>query len=502
MIEKLKEYKKWNIYLLLFFVFLFVYIFLGLCLTYGHESIKASTWDIIYNADTPRIVADLGYIIDPGKHYRIAVHPLMLVLLQPLTSLINAFVGNIIYSIVIFQSIISACNVCLIYKIINNITDNNKASILWALIYGFSFSTFIFTSVPESYIFSMFFLLLLLNYLLELHKNPEKNLSLENILIISFYLIAYIGIVLSNIIIAPFIIFLFLIFHYNKNFAKTFIDFAKIILFTLVGLAFLVLVQKLAYSSSPVFLKGIYDSIIHKSEYSELTYVNTNISLQSIKNIIIGLFINSFTALKFSPEVVHFSYRNGLADTSFSISNKFLIWQFISIIITYLFVAYSYIKNFFKKYSSFIYIFCTPIILQTIFSLFYCNKTPFLFSQNIIGVLIILMAILTQYANRVIRYIVLIQLLVYEIIINFFTIFKINYYLNLYSDKVYNVFIFMIYAAIITTIAMVIMQVLKVFVKDKFFNLQELQKYKIYTSLYLLVIVIWSVFVSLHHGKL
>ena len=112
------------------------------------------------------------------------------------------------------------------------------------------------------------------------------------------------------------------------------------------------------------------------------------------------------------------------------------------------------------------------------------------------------MAILTQYANRVIRYIVLIQLLVYEIIINFFTIFKINYYLNLYSDKVYNVFIFMIYAAIITTIAMVIMQVLKVFVKDKFFNLQELQKYKIYTSLYLLVIVIWSVFVSLHHGKL
>jgi len=72
----------------LFLAFMFLYITIGFWICYNNIFITYDN-NIFFGSDSARVFKDLTTPI--ANHYRITVHPLMLLLLQPLVSFLNCF---------------------------------------------------------------------------------------------------------------------------------------------------------------------------------------------------------------------------------------------------------------------------------------------------------------------------------------------------------------------------------------------------------------------------
>ena len=176
---------------LLFLSFFFIFLTCGLYFTFFNNAILTQ-YDLVFDADSPRVLGD--FLIIQFNHYRVKVHPLLLITLQPIFHFFNAFVQSTIATTLIVQSVVSAINVCLIKSILYKFTENKKIAFFFALIFGFSFSTLIFTITPENYIFGTLISLLLFYYISHLALS-ETMLSKKSIFILSFLSVLAFGII-------------------------------------------------------------------------------------------------------------------------------------------------------------------------------------------------------------------------------------------------------------------------------------------------------------------
>ena len=69
-------------------------------------------FNTIFGADTPRVIGDFTQI--GANHYRTAVHPLQLILIQPFISFVNGFFHDMPMAIIIAQSLAGASVVALL----------------------------------------------------------------------------------------------------------------------------------------------------------------------------------------------------------------------------------------------------------------------------------------------------------------------------------------------------------------------------------------------------
>lgn len=111
-----------------------------------------------------------------------------------------------------------------------------------SLIYGFSFSTFIFSSVYEFYIYSGFFNTLLIYYV-SIFWNDSKTLKIADYILLSLLLIFSSGIITVTCIANTVLVFSLFI---RKN--QKFKNFIYWFLFVIILYAFNLLFVKLVYS--------------------------------------------------------------------------------------------------------------------------------------------------------------------------------------------------------------------------------------------------------------
>ncbi len=404
---KIKDAIKENIiknkYLAAFILLFFIYFTSGLTLCFFNDVIFNNI-DVVLDTDTMRVYHDFIYV--GGNHNRINVHPFQLLEIQPLVLFFNTFLHSQRASVLAVLAFGGSVSVLALYFACLNFTNKKDASTLICLIYGFSFSVLFFSSIPEVYIFGGCFISLFICYISILYKN-QKPLTYKNLFILAFLIILGFGI---NIPIAfsDFILLLWLIIKLNKNNKKAISN-------TLVALGMIIvlwigfsLMQKLAYTTSPAFLKNVRQ----ESRWLMKRMHNP----EEIRRTASGIFVRSF----YSTQLHNIQNTKGEIE---HVEIIFYWYQKITrqlpAIIFFVITIFIWMFNYKKYQNKDLMLALTLIFLINIFEnfLYYpCNS--FLFSQNFLPYLIVLMGLIYSKIPKKILYIVLLSFLGYQIITN------------------------------------------------------------------------------------
>lgn len=489
-----------------------LYIFLGMCLVYCNSG-EINNHSLFFEADNGRVFQDLT-IITGYDHYRIKVHPIMLSLLVPITSFIKAFVGDWAMSIIIFQSLIGASVNILLYKILLKLNIKEHLATILMLILGFSFSMIIFSTIPETFIFSTFFLVLFLYYIVHLQTEKITKLSMGNIIILCFLGMTIVGMSLGNYI--PYLMgIIYILFNvYGKKPLKIFAGLITIIIGSL-GLLYVILIlQHLAYNNAPLFYTSLHDAIYNKANFEEYNYVDFSFSLQKlafcIKQLLLlpilassvhldgGKFsvvspaIPPLTPPTYPPPIIHFGSYLLITKIVFSVI-------FLSIIAPFV--------NFIRKKSHNLNIFIMGLSILSFYLIslfFYSQKEGFIFSSNFLYLIILIIAIVINELNirwEKIVFTCLYTFLILEIINNtYYFINTAQIVASYFKYHSYNLGILLLDSLlIILSILLGLFGINKIFSFKKTINTDN--KFLIGISVYLYMIILFCVGISMNAWK-
>lgn len=258
---------------MVFLFFLVFYLFLGMTLTYpGDTGIN-----LILDADNARVLKDLTEI--DGNHWRITVHPLFLLLVQPIVLLLSGMTNDPILAVIILESICAAAMVSMALYMMQGLGVDGPASVCVTMVFGFSFSTMLFSSIPETFIFAGFILMAYTCWVFLLLRQ-RGSFSFSDWAILILFGIGAFGITLTNFIF--YVIGAFVLCLYRFGMRSGLVSFAKIILLCVLAIFCLSIVQHLVWSHSPLFWKSIFWSILGKESYWELHYVTNSLDLDGV----------------------------------------------------------------------------------------------------------------------------------------------------------------------------------------------------------------------------
>ena len=410
MIDKIKKYIKNNPEKVLF-IFSFIYLlFLGISLSYNYD-IKNNA-NLIFDSDTSRVILDATEIV--ANHYRISVHPLFVLLVQPLCYFINGIVLNKMLSIIIISSLVSSLSVLFIYKILTKIKKDDKTNILISLIYLFSFSNIIFTASIETYNFAVLFLIILFYY----YVSKTDKLNIYSYIILVLLGILSCAFTITNIII--FLIIIFILFLDKKINIKNSIITLLIIGVSVISLS---IFQKLVWNTPAIWNLNISDET---TEYAEKT-----IKISNIKNVIDNDYYNSLVS---SNIYMNVKYGNTFNNQNYIISfEKVNIMSIILLSLFYLSTIVLLIRNYKKNVLLNIGLLLS-LGFNTCLHIIYGNDSTFLYSLHFLYLIVLLFG--TNYLleeNKKIKKVFNIFLpiiLIIELIINNTIFIKVLSYVN------------------------------------------------------------------------
>lgn len=477
--NKLNYYIKTHLNLLLFFFFFMIYFTYGLYITFFNESI-IQQYDIIFNADSPRIIND--FLLVNADHYRTKVHPLQLILLQPIFLVINTFLHSPKAALLMGQAICSAATVIFIKNILYLWTNNHKISLLVSIIYGFSFSTLVFTSIPETYIFAAFFNALLFYYL-SLMYTKTSELTNSNYLVIAILTVFAFGIIPISII-SNFILILFLL--KGKISVKIIL---KLFCLMLMLFTSLTLIQKLAHPFSPIFFKGAVSE--------DINYTNSDINFKKIGFVSRGMFVESLYSLKL-VKTENTQLPNGLL---FFASEQNCI-KFIPAVLIFGFMLAGFLlkKRMFLDKMNMITSLSLILFINFVQSYFYGASIAFLYSQNSLLYLIILLGIILAKLSSKISSGLCIAFILYQSIVNIPALSIIEKHVRFGSIKHYHFGLWLLYAFISTIILYLILRFATKLINNALLELSIERKYFYYLIIFIIFILINSVFLSMFKG--
>jgi len=454
MIRKIKDYINNNKGKILF-IFSFTYmLFVGIFLTYNYDF--SENLNLMFGMDTKRVITDITEIY--ANHYRINVHPLFILFVQPVYMVIKGIVLNKELAIVIITSFVSSLSVIFLYKILNSDKKNDKISIIISLIYLFSFSNIVFTSTPETYNFSALFLLMLWLYYI---KKKDKYDKYSQIILIILGVFSF-AFTITNIFI--FAIVLLLILIEKKLKLK---DIIKICLLVGVIATCLNIGQKMIWNNTPLYFKTNIKS--ETNLYSSKTSIITK-GINVVKND----YYNSIVA----PNIKMYIYSG----STYNNKNYSLIFDSQGIIKTiiltlfYLCTTILTIKNFRKNKVINIGLLLS-IIYNTILHSVYGNNEAFLYSLHFLYLIILLFGINYQSEdNQKIKKLINIFLpimLIFEIVNNNYIFIKVISYVQQVLKPNYLLAHFGIIRTIIIEILIVLVSIAIILIIIKLININK-----------------------------
>ena len=462
---------------ILFFSFCLIYLTLGLYITFYNDFITTQ-WDVIFDADCPRVYGDL-FGID-ANHYRIKVHPFMLMLLQPIFHFINGIFSSQRFTLILLNSLTVGITILLIKDIISKITNNESVSLFFSIIYGISFSCLIFVSIPETYIYSTFFTALLINLIFDVIR--KQKISNKEIFFIALLTLSAFGINPVTIVPAMFFIIYLLssLFKDKKIIVKKFL---KIFLLMIVLYFAFSLIQKLAFPNSPIFFKGVINE--------DIAYVNKNNSVEKFYNLANGMYIKPFYSLNIS-EINVSGKSNGIL--VFADNDK--LYMFVPLIILFIYpLLYILLKktNNAGLYNKELILLSSILIFYMVCHYYYGNGLEFLYSQNFLIFIIILLGLLYSFCNSKILNFILLPFIIFQTAINSTGIEKVSKFSNFNAPERQNLFVCFLYALVVVYILVYIFN----------FGRKTIEKYNIcmkqehIISAYYIFILVSAIFIAL-----
>ncbi len=349
----------------LFLFFFTFYLILGIYLSY----LYVPKLDFFFGSDMERVIGDMTGIFN--NHYRVRVHPIYILLLQPITLMLSGLTINKLLAALIFCCFISSLSVVLIYKSASIFLKNEKLKLLITAIFGFSFSEMFFSAVIESFPFASFILIFLWYFVIKVLKNEKIP---KNYLLYLFLLgTASLGITVTNFVI--YLIALFVLWLAKKIKIKQIII---VILTAFLTTACLSYVQNYAWHNTPTIFEK--NNLIAEKRFAIFTLSTTN-----FKNVIQKDFVENFFANDVEkPKNVRFGELN--------------YFNITLAIIFYLIILINLFKNFKKNK-----ILNIGLLLALLFNfglhLFYGNGETFLYTCHF-NYLIILLLIINYQENE------------------------------------------------------------------------------------------------------
>jgi hypothetical protein len=137
----------------------FFLLYSGLGITLHTRAPRVFTrLDLVFDADVPSRIIDLTRV--GGAHYRTQLHPLFVLLLNPLGLLLRAGLhalgvepsGRL--AAILLTSAAGAAGVALVFAWLRRALGSGPRSLLWTLLFGLSSSQMVFGSIPETFVFS------------------------------------------------------------------------------------------------------------------------------------------------------------------------------------------------------------------------------------------------------------------------------------------------------------------------------------------------------------
>lgn len=481
--------------LFLFTCFLVMFLFFGQLLTYNYDFLT-NVFDVYFWADTPRVIEDLAKFGGNHSHYHSMVHIFIVFFINPLVSILQSIIHNNVQSIVILESVIGSACVCIVYSILNCITHKKQIALTFAVLFGFSFSTILFSAIPESYIFSAFFQLIFWRYIVQLVyiDKPEK-LSVINILTLSL-----LGVISQEMIFSNFILFLIGIIYllreiYQHNFKKCALNFFYVLAASLVIFQIIYAIQTLTWGH----ITNIFDVITNYRTTGlcgDFRYMNLHFTLEK--------FANTLTQTLASPIALAQVYmwpnenENTLSLPVFAVDDQFSIWNLITLFSFYLLPLVFFIKKF-KNFPNKGLIVALISIVATsfIFHMFYGYtigpSESILFSQNYLYAVFIALGLIISEVNSEKVLLIFRLLIQYVLILNIFQIFKIKQYLYYLTLLKNNDFAgYLIFALILTVIIVTAHLVSKKFVHPEVINKPLCKKFEFFLWGYCIFVVLYA----------
>lgn len=398
---------------------MFFLTLLGVFLNYNYNLFD--NYNLLFDSDTGRVMLDSTIIA--ASHYRLDVHPLFVIIIQPLVFLIKGLVVNRILAIIILSALASSLTVVYIYRILKLVGLKEKTSILLSLLYLFSFSNIIFTSGIETYNFAAFFLVLLWYYFI---KNKDNEFDNKKYLLLGILGVLSFSMTITNYIV--FLIICFVLWIFKK------VKLKKLIIMgigTIVVLLGLNVGQRLIWNNTPV--------IWNLNPYGEATlYSENKIGLKNIKNVVNDDYINSiisndiYLKVNYGSEYNEQNYMITFNETNYLSMFIFLLFYGVVLIIT----ARNYKKN--KLLNTALVL---SIVYNSILHTVYGNNSPFLYSLHFLYLIILLLGInLSKEEDKKIKkgsYIFLIVFLILEVLQNTNIFIKVIEYVDGIINKNY-----------------------------------------------------------------
>lgn len=371
--EKIKEYKTEIIILLSAFT---IYFILGLIFTYYLNTYNY--WGVVFDLDTPRIYGDLSLI--EYNHYRAQVHPLFIIIFQPIILLIKFIIKDAPLGIIILQSLLGAISLVMLYQILKKIGIKKKLNIVLTVIFGLSFSQTVFTANIETYIFAQVFLIGL--WLFTLFK-IDKEIKYWDYIILVILGITSLAITITNFF--QFLIALFFLIFLNKKVQKRFLTCCIIVFVSIAISVMLANIQQIIWPSAPNFFsQNIIDFFKGTSE--EQLYITKDISFNQIINVANGSFGHTFNLFKLAEPVTggYQSFENTIITNTISMA---LLISFIVLNIYFIYKTKFKINN-----HKFYYGILCVYLFNSGLHFFYGNPSTFLYTCHFNFTIIILIA--------------------------------------------------------------------------------------------------------------
>lgn len=367
------------------FVFSFVIFFiLGMLLSYYN----VLDINFYFEADNARAFDDFAKIKD-ASHYRIKVHPLMLILFQPLVLLLKGIVHDPYLTVIILQSIFGATAVCLMIKLLSYFKVERVIKLLLIIIFMFSFSTILFTTIPETFFFAGVSIMAYWLYLFYL-IDKDVEIKLSQIIILCFFGILCFGITLTNYV--TYIIgLLYLVWNkYRNNLKNGVTILLKINILNFLIIIILALIQAIVWQNSPLFWNSLKMVVVDSTQFEETLYMDFTISLSKTMTWIKQLFICSFITTK--PYIIS---NEMLQNIHFGGVNLFTALFTISFYSVFIVGLMNGIKKV-KLLNSRMIFMVIALLFNMILHYIYGYKNSFMYSPHFLFFIVLILAELLQ----------------------------------------------------------------------------------------------------------
>lgn len=277
--------------LLAMFVF---YIYLGFTLARAEVF---QDMDILFELDVPRVINDLTNFSE--GHHRTYVHPIYVLLVNPLGSFLHLLTGTQTGAAMMINSFLGALGVSLAFTFFYLFGGPLFNSLLLALVFGLSMSQIILFASPETG--SLAVVSLLLTYILFLYGLQKKQLPWKWWV---FAGVLTLGVTTTNFVqtFIAFSLLSFVLYKENVSFIRLGANIVRYGFWVLGITAGLALIQKVIYpNSSLFFLPAAY---AEESGYASLLVLEEPLLVagQELKQFFLVNFIAPFPDTFAMPE--------------------------------------------------------------------------------------------------------------------------------------------------------------------------------------------------------